>query len=179
MVSINPGVALGGAILGITPGAALGEKKSVRDLAANFAANKIGKFYTLIAFLISLLFVFTLHDNLAFIYFYIFMYDFPTLIDPRTAHYLVLEPKRYSSINSHQSRISTELITLSSDSNRLSSSSSSSDDNAVQNTTAGKSEIAGRRIIAGKKISALFEVRFFISFLKSFFHCMVFKLTEK
>jgi hypothetical protein len=78
MVSINPGVALGGAILGeyldkfppylrsnfpedsimspssnvsnsllsfagITPGAALVEKKSVRDLAANFAANKIGE----------------------------------------------------------------------------------------------------------------------------------------
>lgn len=42
MVSINPGVALGGAILGITPGAAL-EKKSVRDIAANFAANKLGK----------------------------------------------------------------------------------------------------------------------------------------
>lgn len=42
MVSINPGSALGGAILGITPGGAL-EKKSVRDLAANFAANKIGK----------------------------------------------------------------------------------------------------------------------------------------
>jgi len=42
MVSINPGVALGGTILGITPGAAL-EKKSVRDLAANFASNKIGK----------------------------------------------------------------------------------------------------------------------------------------
>ncbi|CRK88349.1 CLUMA_CG002127, isoform A [Clunio marinus] len=42
MVTINPGVALGGAILGITPGAAL-EKKSVRDLAANFAANKIGE----------------------------------------------------------------------------------------------------------------------------------------
>jgi hypothetical protein len=42
MVSINPGVALGGAILGITPGAAL-EKKSVRDLAANFSANKIGE----------------------------------------------------------------------------------------------------------------------------------------
>lgn len=36
MVSINPGVALGGAILGITPGAAL-EKKSVRDIAAGFA----------------------------------------------------------------------------------------------------------------------------------------------
>lgn len=30
-------------ISGITPGAAL-EKKSVRDIAANFAANKIGKF---------------------------------------------------------------------------------------------------------------------------------------
>lgn len=43
MVSINPGVALGGAILGITPGAAL-EKKSVRDIAAGFAANKLGKF---------------------------------------------------------------------------------------------------------------------------------------
>lgn len=43
MVTINPGVALGGAILGITPGAAL-EKKSVRDLAANFSSNKIGKF---------------------------------------------------------------------------------------------------------------------------------------
>lgn len=42
MVSINPGVALGGAILGITPGAAL-EKKSVRDIAANFAANKLGE----------------------------------------------------------------------------------------------------------------------------------------
>ena len=42
MVTINPGVALGGAILGITPGAAL-EKKSVRDLAANFSANKIGE----------------------------------------------------------------------------------------------------------------------------------------
>jgi hypothetical protein len=42
MVSINPGVALGGAILGITPGAAL-EKKSVRDLAANFSSNKIGE----------------------------------------------------------------------------------------------------------------------------------------
>ncbi|KAG5672565.1 hypothetical protein PVAND_002682 [Polypedilum vanderplanki] len=41
MVTINPGVALGGAILGITPGAALVEKKSVRDLAANFSANKI------------------------------------------------------------------------------------------------------------------------------------------
>ncbi|KAL7021134.1 hypothetical protein ACKWTF_011771 [Chironomus riparius] len=40
MVTINPGVALGGAILGITPGAAL-EKKSVRDLAANFSSNKI------------------------------------------------------------------------------------------------------------------------------------------
>lgn len=40
MVSINPGVALGGAILGITPGAAL-EKKSVRDIAAGFA--HIGK----------------------------------------------------------------------------------------------------------------------------------------
>lgn len=45
MVTINPGIALGGAILGITPGAAL-EKKSVRDLAANFAANKIGKYST-------------------------------------------------------------------------------------------------------------------------------------
>lgn len=44
MVSINPGLALGGAILGITPGGALSEKKSVRDLAANFAANKIGMF---------------------------------------------------------------------------------------------------------------------------------------
>lgn len=44
MVSINPGVALGGAILGITPGAAL-EKKSVRDIAAGFAANKLGKFH--------------------------------------------------------------------------------------------------------------------------------------
>lgn len=43
MVSINPGIALGGAILGITPGAAL-EKKSVRDLAANFT-NKIGEFF--------------------------------------------------------------------------------------------------------------------------------------
>lgn len=43
MVSINPGVALGGAILGITPGAAL-EKKSVRDIAANFAASKLGEF---------------------------------------------------------------------------------------------------------------------------------------
>lgn len=42
MVSINPGVALGGAILGITPGAAL-EKKSVRDIAANFAASKLGE----------------------------------------------------------------------------------------------------------------------------------------
>lgn len=42
MVSINPGVALGGAILGITPGAAL-EKKSVRDIAAGFAANKLGE----------------------------------------------------------------------------------------------------------------------------------------
>lgn len=42
MVSINPGIALGGAILGITPGAAL-EKKSVRDIAANFAANKLGQ----------------------------------------------------------------------------------------------------------------------------------------
>lgn len=42
MVSINPGIALGGAILGITPGAAL-EKKSVRDIAAGFAANKLGK----------------------------------------------------------------------------------------------------------------------------------------
>lgn len=44
MVTINPGVALGGAILGITPGAALVEKKSVRDLAANFSSNKIGDF---------------------------------------------------------------------------------------------------------------------------------------
>jgi hypothetical protein len=32
-------------ISGITPGAAL-EKKSVRDIAANFAANKLGKFQT-------------------------------------------------------------------------------------------------------------------------------------
>lgn len=42
MVSINAGSALGGAILGITPGGAL-EKKSVRDIAANFASNKIGE----------------------------------------------------------------------------------------------------------------------------------------
>jgi leucine-rich repeat-containing protein 16 len=42
MVTINPGIALGGAIVGITPGAAL-EKKSVRDLAAGFASNKLGE----------------------------------------------------------------------------------------------------------------------------------------
>lgn len=40
MVSINAGSAFGGTIVGITPGAALGEKKSVRDLAANFVSNK-------------------------------------------------------------------------------------------------------------------------------------------
>ena len=42
MVLITPGIALGSSVVGITPGAAL-EKKSVRDLAAGFAANKIGK----------------------------------------------------------------------------------------------------------------------------------------
>lgn len=42
MVPITPGIALGSSVVGITPGAAL-EKKSVRDLAAGFAANKIGK----------------------------------------------------------------------------------------------------------------------------------------
>lgn len=43
MVLITPGIGLGSSVVGITPGAALGEKKSVRDLAAGFAANKIGK----------------------------------------------------------------------------------------------------------------------------------------
>lgn len=45
MVLITPGIALGSSVVGITPGAAL-EKKSVRDLAAGFAANKIGKLRT-------------------------------------------------------------------------------------------------------------------------------------
>lgn len=46
MVLITPGIALGSSVVGITPGAAL-EKKSVRDLAAGFAANKIGMLRTL------------------------------------------------------------------------------------------------------------------------------------
>lgn len=55
MVSINPGVALGGAILGITPGAAL-EKKSVRDIAAGFAANKLGEWQLVLLYLAARLF---------------------------------------------------------------------------------------------------------------------------
>lgn len=61
MVSINPGVALGGAILGITPGAAL-EKKSVRDIAAGFAANKLGEWKLLLLHLAAQLFPST-HDR--------------------------------------------------------------------------------------------------------------------
>lgn len=136
MVSINPGVALGGAILGITPGAAL-EKKSVRDIAANFAASKLGEF------------AIVTNCNLMFS----FLHDFMIFLSPSfRAHYyfIVLDPKpRYSS-HSHVSKLSTDSISLLNE-NRLSSSSSNSDHEN------GKPDVAVRRI-AGKKISALFEV---------------------
>ena len=45
MITINAGLALGGCVVGITEGA-LSEKKSVRDLAANFSSNKIGEFHS-------------------------------------------------------------------------------------------------------------------------------------
>lgn len=66
--------------------------------------------------------------------------------------YLVLEPKpRHSSCNI--SKVSTDSISLLDDM-RLSSGSSSSEH---ENSSNSKPEIAVRRI-AGKKISALFEV---------------------
>lgn len=74
MVSINPGVALGGAILGITPGAAL-EKKSVRDIAAGFAANKLGKRLFLLSHLVARLSL-SMHDR--------FSYDFVSFFDSST-----------------------------------------------------------------------------------------------
>lgn len=45
IVAINAGAALGGCVVGITEGA-LSEKKSVRDLAANFSSNKIGELFS-------------------------------------------------------------------------------------------------------------------------------------
>lgn len=64
-------------------------------------------------------------------------------------YFIVLDPKpRYSS-HSHVSKLSTDSISLLNE-NRLSSGSSSSDHEQ-------KPEVAVRRI-AGKKISALFEV---------------------
>lgn len=70
---------------------------------------------------------------------------------------LVLDPKPRPSSHSHVSKI-TDTISLLSENNRLSSGSSSSDhENSSANNSNGKPEIAVRRI-AGKKISALFEV---------------------
>lgn len=74
MVSINPGVALGGAILGITPGAAL-EKKSVRDIAAGFAANKLGEWLSSLLHLVARLFS-SMHDR--FSYDFVFFFDSST-----------------------------------------------------------------------------------------------------
>lgn len=65
---------------------------------------------------------------------------------------IVLEPKPRHSSHSHVSKLSTDSISLLSE-NRLSSSSSSSE----HENGSAKPEIAVRRI-AGKKISALFEV---------------------
>lgn len=65
---------------------------------------------------------------------------------------LVLEPKPRHSSPSYINKLSTDSISLLSE-NRLSSGSSSSDHDS------GKPEVAVRRI-AGKKISALFEVGF-------------------
>lgn len=65
---------------------------------------------------------------------------------------LVLEPKPRHSSPSYINKLSTDSISLLSE-NRLSSGSSSSDHDS------GKPEFAVRRI-AGKKISALFEVGF-------------------
>lgn len=63
---------------------------------------------------------------------------------------LVLEPKPRHSSPSYINKLSTDSISLLNE-NRLSSGSSSSDHDS------GKPEVAVRRI-AGKKISALFEV---------------------
>lgn len=65
---------------------------------------------------------------------------------------LVLEPKPRHSSPSYVNKLSTDSISLLNE-NRLSSGSSSSDHDS------GKPEVAVRRI-AGKKISALFEVGF-------------------
>lgn len=77
----------------------------------------------------------------------------------KTKNTLVLEPKpRHSSI----SRVSTDSISLL-DNKRLSSGSSSSE-HENGNSSSSKPEIAVRRI-AGKKISALFEVWTFFFFI--------------
>lgn len=60
IVAINAGAALGGCVVGITEGALserFSEKKSVRDLAANFSSNKIGKFAVKICMILYFIFV--------------------------------------------------------------------------------------------------------------------------
>jgi hypothetical protein len=133
---------------GITPGAALVEKKSVRDLAANFAANKIGELLWRQPHLLSPSFRLTCM-NIFMIFPFPFMHLFLHM-KPKTC--LVLEPKPRHSSNS---RVSTDSISLL-DNKRLSSGSSSSE-HENGNSSSSKPEIAVRRI-AGKKISALFEV---------------------
>jgi hypothetical protein len=67
-----------------------------------------------------------------------------------------LESKRVHSTSSHMSKVITDSISLLDD-KRLSSGSSSSEHENGNNSSNSKPEIAVRRI-AGKKISALFEV---------------------